>query len=188
MIQWLSDVLDLQKIYLIYSLVPAILCLILFQYFFKNKFPIKSALRVIRWIVIIYGMISLLLFLYELSFYFENFAAIERMMGSYKFVFWLTILFTIILPFTLLNKRIASNPWWLLLITLFFTAGVYIERLVITLVGWQRDYLSGNGILDLFCATKLGIGLPILQGALFSIVLLFLFKMIGKTKRADRKV
>jgi hypothetical protein len=61
--------------------------LILIEFIFKNRFPTKKALHLVRWMIVGYSVIILLHFVLGISINSEDFAFIKRTTGPYKFVY-----------------------------------------------------------------------------------------------------
>lgn len=167
---------------LIYCLVPMILALILIRLIFKDKYPTKKALNLIRWTIIGYTIVTLLYFLIGMSFYSEDFAFTNRATGPYKYMYWFMLLCTSVLPFTLLNKKISSSFWYVLLIAFFMKVGVYFERFVLLTPSVHRDYVPNGRMTNITDSLIYGISVFFLQGFIISLLILGILKIIERKK------
>ncbi len=169
---------------LIYALIPIILTLILIEFFFKNRFETKKTLNLVRWVIIIYTLITLIGFLQNP----EAFAFANRTIGTYAVAYWILLLSALILPFTLLNNRLGSKFWYVLLIAFCIKTGVYYERFVINATSFHRDYLTESGNPDFTNSFLFGIAMLFLQGVIIAVLVLGVFELIKNGKPAYRCV
>ena len=167
---------------LIYCLVPMVLTLILVKLIYKNRFPTKKALNVIRWIIIGYTVITLVHFIVGISLNPDEFAFTNRATGPYKFAYWFMLLCVTVLPFTLLFKKLASKYWYVLIIAFLIKVGVYFERFVIVTTSMHRDYAQENGSSELMDLAAYGISVFLIQGLIIAIILLGILKLIERKK------
>jgi len=181
---------------LIYCLIPIILTLILVELIFKNRFETKKVLNLIRWIIIFYTIITWTFYLIGMAMA-ENpkeYAFINRATGPYAWAYWMMFLSALVLPFTLLIKKLASKFWYVLLVAFAMKIGMYFERFIIIVTSFHRDYLPGNGdavkenrnveLIDLFA---FGIGMIFLQGIIIAILTLGIFEIIKKKENYAQK-
>jgi hypothetical protein len=173
-----------------------ILTLMLIELIFKNRFEAKKVLNLIRWTIIFYTIITWAFYLIGVATT-ENpdqYAFINRATGPYAWAYWTMFLSALILPLTLLIKKLASKFWYVLLVAFGMESGMYFERFVITVTSFHRDYLPGNGNtptgngniewVDLFV---LGIGMIFLQGVVITILTLGIFEVIKRKKAKPKK-
>lgn len=168
---------------LIYCLIPIILSLSIVELFFKNRFETKKTLNLIRWIIIIYSIITWTIFLIEMTHNWEESAFINRVTDTYKAVYWIMFLSTFVLPFTLFIKKLAAKFWYVLFVAFFMKIGVYFERFVIITTGIHRDYLPQKGNIELMNSISFGITMLFLQGITIAILILGIFEI---TKRKNQ--
>jgi hypothetical protein len=119
----------------------------------------------------------------------DKYAFINRATGPYAWAYWIMLLSSLILPFTLLSKKLAAKFWYVLLVAFAMKIGMYFERFVIIVTSFHRDYLTGNGnaelengnteLIDLFA---FGIGMIFLQGLIITILTLGIFEIIKRKK------
>ncbi|WP_111710268.1 hypothetical protein [Lutibacter citreus] len=119
----------------------------------------------------------------------DEYAFINRATGPYAWAYWIMFLSALILPLTLLIKKLASKFWYVILVVFGMKSGMYFERFVIIMTSFHRDYLPGNGnaelengnteLIDLFA---FGIGMIFLQGLIITILTLGIFEIIKRKK------
>ena len=124
---------------LIYCLVPMILTLKLIDFFFKDRFQIKKALNLIRWLIISYAIITIIHFLIGLTINSDELELISRVTGPYKIAYLLIFMCATILPLILINNKLASKSFYLLLVGVLMKIGWYIERFIIVVTSFHRD-------------------------------------------------
>lgn len=167
---------------LIFCLIPIILTLILVELFFKNRFETKKTLNLICWTIIIYTIITWTFYLIGMALNPEEYAFINRATGPYAITYWLMFLSALILPFTLLIKKLASKFWYVLLVAFAMKIGMYFERFVIITTSFHRDYQTENGNTELIDSFLFGIGMIFLQGIIITILTLGVFELIKRKK------
>ena len=167
---------------LIFCLIPIILTLILVELFFKNRFETKKTLNLICWTIIIYTIITWTFYLIGMALNPEEYAFINRATGPYAITYWLMFLSALILPFTLLIKKLASKFWYVLLVAFAMKIGMYFERFVIITTSFHRDYQTENGNTELIDSFSFGIGMIFLQGTIITILTLGVFELIKRKK------
>jgi len=180
---------------LIFCLIPIILTLIVVELIFKNQFETKKALNIIRWTIIIYTIVTFIVYLIGMAISPDEYAFINRATGPYAIAYWIMFLGALILPLTLLIKKLASKFWYVLLVAFGMKSGMYFERFVIIVTSFHRDYLPNNEIagfdnksvelIDLF---SFGIGMIFLQGVIITILILGIFELIKRKKTVHNNV
>ena len=176
---------------LIYCLIPIIITLILVELFFKNQFETKKTLNLIRWIIIIYTVITWFFYLIAMAASKSpyEYAFISRATGPYAWAYSMMFLSALILPFTLLIKKLASKYWYVILVAFGMKIGMYFERFVIIVTSFHRDYLPNNWNsqlenknVELIDLLSFGIGMISLQGLIITVLTLGIFEIIKRTK------
>jgi hypothetical protein len=167
---------------LIYCLIPIILTLILAELIFKNRFETKKVLNLIRWIIIIYTLTTFTFYLIGKAMNPYEYAFINRAFGPYAWAYWIMFLSAMILPFSLLVKKLATNFWYVLFIAFCMKIGSYFERFVIIMTSLHRDNLPDNGNAEFTDSILYIIGIVFLQGIAIAILTLGVFKMTQKKK------
>lgn len=167
---------------IICCLPPIILFLILTEYFFKNKYATKGALKIVRWIIIIYTIITLLHFLIGMSLFSQEFAFNKRATGPYKIAYWVMFFSASILPFSLFEKKIATKFWYVLLVSFLMKVGVYFERFVIITTSMHRDYAPDGWANNPEYYIWRGYLSLILQSFILTLVFLGIAKIIEEKK------
>ncbi|WP_223033400.1 hypothetical protein [Hanstruepera marina] len=143
------------------------------EFFFKNKFETKKALNVIRWTIILYTLATYPFYLIGMILNPDEYAFIHRATGPYAWAYWLLFLSALIFPLTLLIQKLASRFWFVLFVAFIMKAGVYFERFVIITTRFHRDYLTGNGDIELTDLFTFGLGMQFLQGAIIAVLILY---------------
>jgi len=179
---------------LIFCLIPIILTLIVLELIFKNRFETRKTLNLIRWTIIFYTIITWAFYLIGMATTknSEEYAFFNRATGPYAIAYWVMFLGALILPFTLLIKKLASKYWYVLLVAFAMKSGMYFERFVIIVTSFHRDYLPNNGnsefdnrTVELLGLFSYGIGIIFLQGVIITILTLGIFEII-KRKKCDQ--
>jgi len=188
-------IIELIDVNLIYCLIPIILTLIIVELIFKNRFETKKVLNLIRWTIITYTIVTFTFYLIGMVINPDEYAFIDRATGPYAWAYWMMFLSALILPFTLLIKKLASKYWYVILVAFGMKIGMYFERFVIILTSFHRDYLPENAnsefenentdLIDLF---SFGIGIIFLQGLIITILTLGIFEIIKRKKTAHNTI
>lgn len=165
---------------LIYCLIPIILTLIFIEIILKNRFETKKALNLIRWTIISYTIITFIYSIIGITLHPEKFAFIDRATGPYKITYWVMFLSSLILPFTLLNRRLASKFLYVLFVAIFMKIGFYFERFVIIATSYHRDYLTNNGSAEGTNSFTFGVLMVFLQGIIITVLTLGIFEIIKR--------
>jgi len=178
---------------IIYCLIPIILTLFFIELFFKNRFETKRALNLVCWIIIIYTSITWSVYLIEMAINPDEYAFINRATGPYAISYWIMFLCALILPFTLLIKKLASKYWYVLLVAFAMKSGTFLERFIIIITSFHRDYLTNNGnfklknedveLIDLFLFAT---GMIFLQGVIITILTLVIFEILKRRKTVSK--
>ncbi|GEC78313.1 hypothetical protein [Flavobacterium aquatile] len=171
---------------LIYCFPPLILILLLIRLLFKNKFKTKEALNIVRWLIIAYAAITTSFFIIGMVFIPEEFAFTNRATGSYWFASWLMLIAAVVMPFTLLFKKLASKFLYVLLISILLKIGSYFERFVILVTSLHRDYTpqAANSYLPDFA---IYITMVFVQGLVLAILLLGIVEISYQMKLRSQR-
>lgn len=172
---------------LIQCLIPVIITLYLVKVFFKNRFETKKALNLIRWLIIIYAFITWTIFFVSIIINPEEATFINRVVGPYAIIYWIMFLASLILPFTLLIRKIATKFWYVMLVAFCMKVGIFFERFIIITTSFHRDYLTENGNIEFIYPFLLGISIVLVQGAIIAILILGIFQIL-KRKTEHRNI
>lgn len=175
-----KKIIEIIDVNLIYCLIPIILTLILCEVFFKNRFEIKNTLNLVSWIIIIYTITIGVFYLIGIALNLKEYSFINQVTESYTITHWIIILSTLILPFTLLIKNLASKFWYVLLVAFAMKIGAYFERFVIIVTSYHQDYLTESENTEFIDSFLFGIGLTFLQGVIITILTLGTFEIIKR--------
>ena len=173
---------------LIHCLIPIILILMLVELIFKNRFETKKTLNLIRWIIIIYTIVTFTFYLIGIAMNPDEHAFINRATGPYAWVYWIMFFGALILPLTLFIKKLASKFWYVLLVAFGMKSGIYFERFVIITTSFHRDYQTENGNAGLMESISYGIGVFFIQGIIIVMLTLGIFEIIKRKKTGYNNV
>lgn len=152
----------------------------LVELIFKNRFETKKVLNLIRWIIIIYTLVTYTFYLIGMAMNPDEHAFINRATGTYTRAYWIMLLSVLILPLTLFIKKLASKFWYALLVAFVMKSGMYFERLVIITTSFHRNYQTENGNVGLIESISYGIGIFFIQGIIIAMVTLGIFEILKK--------
>ena len=167
---------------LIFCLIPIIFTLILVRLFFKNRFQTRKALRVLAWLIISYTIFSWSYYLIGMvtTSDLNKYVFPQRATGPYAWSYWIMFFSALVLPLTLFHKKLASKPWYLLIVAFGLKCGVYFERYVIIVTSFHRDFLSQSGNYEVINLFLLGMAGMFLQGVVIAALMLGILELIKK--------
>ena len=90
-----------------------------------------------------------------------------------------------VLPLTLLNKKWASKFWYVLFISICIKLGFYLERFVIIVTSYHRDYLPEKGIVEWMELPSIAFLLVVLQGICIAILALGFFELLKRRQQIE---
>ena len=166
-----KTILDAIDTNLILCLPAMTLTIILAKSVFKNRLPAKEALNVIRWVIIVYTILSILYMTWGLIFRPEKFDFVSRATGPYMVTYWLMFFCAVILPFSLFIKKLAANPYYILLLAFLLKIGRYFEIFVMQVISFHRDFGSDNNS-EWFKSQPSAYLMIMLQGFILAVLLL----------------
>ncbi len=172
---------------LIYCLIPMILTLFFVELIFKNRLETKKTLGVVRWIIISYTLITLSFFLIGMILQPDDYAFYHRATGTYAWAYWLMLLTALVLPFSLLVKKLGNKYWYVLWVAFGMKIGRYFEYLTLITIHFHRDYTSELNNSEYLYSILSSIGKVCLQGMLVSILLLGVFEWRKRTKNLYKR-
>jgi Ni/Fe-hydrogenase subunit HybB-like protein len=91
--------------------------------------------------VVAYGYLMETFFAWYSGDIFEQYMMLNRMFGSYGWMYWLLILFNILIPQLLWIPKITTNVAVLFVIAISVNIGMWLERYVIVVVSLHRDFM-----------------------------------------------
>jgi hypothetical protein len=186
-----KNFIDFVDVNLIYCLIPIVLSLFLIKLIFKNRFDTRKALNVVRWIIVVYTILYLASFVFNMvvdaHFFQEMKTFLDRATGPYKAAYWFMMLSSSVLPFALLFKKLSQSTLFVLLVAFLMKAGLYFERFVIIVTSMQRDslptsYKSDSSSNDFVEAVLQGLAMLTVQGFIIAMLLLGFFELIKRKK------
>ena len=180
-----NRITHLININIISCLIPAIICLIIIEIFFKNRFKTKTTLKVFRYVIVVYTIFSSIPFLLGLIQYdvTEENHPLYRISGPFSHIYWIMIISSSILPYTLLIKKLSQRYWFVILIAFCINIGLYFERFIIIMTSLHRDGSPSENQISFIieAITTLSI-----QGVIIAIVTLGLIEIISKRKSVQQ--
>jgi Ni/Fe-hydrogenase subunit HybB-like protein len=95
-------------------------------------------------LIVFYGYVMELFFSWYSANTYERFMAHNRVFGPYKY-YWLALIFCNgLTPQLLWFRRLRTSPFWLFMISLVVSVGMWLERFVIVVTSLTRDFLPAS--------------------------------------------
>jgi molybdopterin-containing oxidoreductase family membrane subunit len=95
-------------------------------------------------LIVVYGYAAEIFFAWYSGNHYERFMMLNRMTGPYRF-HWMALIFCNAVIIQLLwLKRFRTSPFWLFVISMFVSVGMWLERFIIIVVSLHRDFLPGS--------------------------------------------
>ena len=173
---------------LIYCLPAMILTLLTFQLFFKDKLLFKKAYQIIKWIIIGYAIVNLIYFFIIIIAYPDESAFLNRATGKYWLNTWIMMFSAVLLPFTLLYKRIGIKPLYLLFISIMMKIGWYFERYVILFASYNSYHSWTETETHWLNSPWSGFYMTWIQGFILALILIGIIKITEKKKTVHNTV
>jgi hypothetical protein len=181
-------IIELVNENLIYCLPTIILTLLFFQVFFKEKSRFKNAYQIIKWIIIVYGIVNLISFLIGIILFPEKSDLFNQTIGKYWLNYWLMMFTAVILPLSLLYEKIGIKPFYLLFVSIITKIGWYFHFYVVLIAShnsyqyWTKTETNWlNSPWSRFYMTWM-------QGFILALILIGIIKMIEKKKTVHNTV
>ena len=176
MMETYSRVINLININIISCLIPAIICLIIIELIFKNRFKTKTTLKVFRYTIIIYTVFSSIPFLIGLIQYAptEENHPLYGLSGPFSLIYWTMLISSTILPYTLLIKNLNQKYWFIILISF-----------IINITSLHRDGAANENQISFITEAIIALST---QGIIIAIVTLGLVEIVSKRKSVQQGV
>lgn len=68
----------------------------------------------------------------------------NRAFGEYWYFYWIMLLGNMIFPLFLFFTYFGRNYFWVFIMAFFFKFGMYMERFVIIVTSFQKDFLTSS--------------------------------------------
>jgi Ni/Fe-hydrogenase subunit HybB-like protein len=95
-------------------------------------------------LIVFYGYVMELFFAWYSANTYERFMAWNRVTGPYRY-YWMALIFCNgLTPQLLWFKRLRTSPFWLFMISLVVSVGMWLERFVIVVTSLTRDFLPAS--------------------------------------------
>lgn len=163
-------------------MIPIILTLMCVELVFKNQFETRKTLNIIRWIIIIYSLVTFTVYIAGMWMNREEYAFVNRATGPYAWAYWIMLLATLLFPLSLFFKKLASRFWYVLIVAFGIKIGLFFERFVIITTSLHRDYLPGSDNSDFTGLPTFGVEIFFLQGLILAILSLGIFELVKRKK------
>ncbi len=185
-------IIDIVDTNIILCLLPMILTLWIINLIFKERFHSRKILNFIGWIIIFYSLTIFIRFLIEVFteifiawnsvVEYEQYAFLNRATGPYWWSYWLMFLSAIILPYTLLFKKLRNKFWYVLIVAFCIKIGFYFERYVIIISSFHRDYLPSSWSKYNF-GFMYSTSMFFFQGLFLAVISLFFYNLFIRLKK-----
>ena len=165
----LNEILRFYDLNIIHVLVFTVIFVLIFKRVsVQNEIGI-TVLNWIKWIVIGYGLLKLVVYVYEL-----------HLIGQFYSdpYYWGLFLIEVVVPLTLLITKFGKSILYLFLVLVIVNLGRYYELFVIAITTYMRDNSFDNALFTNGFKT-VGL-LIILQGLILSVVLILLAALLKK--------
>lgn len=159
-----------------------ILTLYIFQLISKDRAQVKKAYRILKWIIIGYAVVNLILFLITLIFYPDQSAFLDRAFGKYWLSYWVMMISAICLPFTLLYKNLGLKPFYLLFVSFMMKIGWYFERYVIFIADYSIGQFKPENKSDWLTSPWSVLIITLIQGIIIALILIGMVKLLVRNK------
>ena len=112
----------------------------------NKSIEIKNPIQVIRYVLIIAGLIALIQFVYYLFFELASKESmlyfIKRATAPYRYFYISSLAYSIIIPFFLILKKFGTNKHFILIVSFLISLGYWYERFVIYVTSNHRGHLD----------------------------------------------
>ncbi|MDG1517144.1 MAG: hypothetical protein P8Q42_03890 [Flavobacteriales bacterium] len=164
---------------IIYGLPGIVITLFVAKQIAGKKIKTSLILNWVRWIIIGYTSIKLVEFSLQLLFSdnSEEVKFLKRATGPYFVFDCMQIIFSMLLPFTLIVKSLSRKYIYIFLISLLMKLGFNFERFVIIVTSYHRDYIA-DGFNSTDSLPILLFFTPWIQGSIVTILLLLIVYII----------
>lgn len=143
----MAELIALFQSYFVNQAFLATLLLITLNNIWK-RIEIETPLLIVKYVLIIAGLIATTQFFYYLFFDLESednsLTFINRATGSYKGFYIFMLFSSTLLPILLFIKKFGSNKYFILLISFLINIGFWFERFVIIVTSLHRGHLPST--------------------------------------------
>jgi molybdopterin-containing oxidoreductase family membrane subunit len=95
-------------------------------------------------LIVVYGYMMEFFFAWYSGNHFERFAFINRLTGPYRFHWYGLIFCNAVAPQLLWLRRFRTSPFWLFVISIIVSVGMWLERFIIVITSLHRDFLPSS--------------------------------------------
>ncbi len=109
-----------------------------------KHFDVMGKVMLASGLIVAYGYFCEVFYAWYSANIYEQFMALNRMVGPYGWSYWALILSNVLIPQLLWSKRIRMNLPALFIISIFINIGMWFERWVIIVVSLHSDFLPSS--------------------------------------------
>jgi Ni/Fe-hydrogenase subunit HybB-like protein len=95
-------------------------------------------------LIVVYGYMMEFFFAWYSGNHFEQFAFLNRLTGPYRFHWFGLIFCNAVAPQLLWFRRFRTSPFWLFVISIIVSVGMWLERFIIVITSLHRDFLPSS--------------------------------------------
>lgn len=95
-------------------------------------------------LIVSYGYLMELFMAWYSGNIYEEYTAVNRLVGPYYFLYWTLLLCNVLLPQALWSRRVRTNVPLLFSLALVINFGMWIERVMIVITSLHRDFLPSS--------------------------------------------
>ncbi|MFN5846860.1 MAG: hypothetical protein ACK43K_00065, partial [Chitinophagales bacterium] len=141
--------------YLDYAII-SIPCLFILSKFKTNEELTNTSLQILRWLFIFGALFQLMFYINEVVQFFwfgaydqiayipKQIAFYNRAFGEYWYFYWIMLFGKMIFPLFLVFTHFGRNYFWVFIMAFFFKFGMYMERFVILVTSFHKDFLTSS--------------------------------------------
>lgn len=161
--------------YLDYAII-SIPCLFILSKFKINEELANTSLQILRWLYIFEAIMNFCAVIYQIAMnpnlISEQTTFYNRAFGEYWHFYWIMLLGNMIFPLFLFFTYFGRNYFWVFIMAFFFKFGMYMERFVIIVTSFHKDFLTTSWTYYGFEPF-----LWILKGLILTVILLVVSQM-----------
>jgi molybdopterin-containing oxidoreductase family membrane subunit len=95
-------------------------------------------------LIVVYGYMAEIFFGWYSGNHYERFMLMNRAAGPYKYHWYALLFCNAVVPQVLWFRRFRTSPFWLFVVSLFVSVGMWLERFIIIVTSLHRDFLPSS--------------------------------------------
>jgi Ni/Fe-hydrogenase subunit HybB-like protein len=95
-------------------------------------------------LIVLYGYMTELFFAWYSGDHIEQFTSLNRVLGPYRWHWYALIFCNGMAPQLLWMRRFRTSPFWLFVVSLIVSVGMWLERFIIVVTSLHRDFLPSS--------------------------------------------